>query len=112
MWSFIVDHYRLILIGLWILIEVIFGVCVLLRKSKSNEPLHAVISQLPKFIIYAENKFGAGNGDVKKAFVLSHALSLFKDFTGIELKSDCSLVKVISEKIEEILKTPSKKEDK
>lgn len=112
MWSFIVEHYRLMLIGLWILVEVIFGVVLLIRKNKSNDPLYAVLCGLPRFITYAENKFGAGHGDQKKQCVMSYALNLFKDLTGIELVKGSQYFRIISELIEEILKTPQKKEDK
>ena len=106
--KFIVEHWYLML---WIVLEVIFGVLLLLKKSKSCEPLHAVISALPDFILFAENKFGAGHGVEKKAFVLYLAVSRFKDYTGIELSRESGIYKVIDRKIEDILKTPMKKED-
>ena len=107
--AFIRDHW---IVVLWLVLEVIFGVLVLLKKSKSNEPLYAVIAALPRFIIYAENKFGAGHGVEKKAHVLGNAVKLFYEFTGIELSSNSGLFKILDQKIEEILKTPVKKEDK
>lgn len=108
-WKFIIQHWYFVL---WLFLEVVFGVLLLLKKSKSNEPLNAVFNSLPRLITYAENKFGAGHGIEKKEAVLSKAVSLFKDFTGIVLKKDCGLYKLIAQRIEEILRTPQKKEDK
>lgn len=104
--SFILDHWYLIL---WLVLEVIFGVLLLLKKSCSNEPLHVVVEALPKLIDIAEDKFGAGTGLRKKLFVLDAAVALFKKYTGIEVSKESEIYKVFSSKIEEILKTPQKK---
>lgn len=107
--SFIVDHWYLIL---WLVLEVIFGVLLLLKKNRTNEPLHYVLDALPKLIDIAELKYGAGTGHVKKLFVLDAAIALFKKVTGLEVSKESEIYKIISSHIEAILKTPQKKEDK
>lgn len=108
-WRFIMEHW---MFCSSIALEVVFGVLLLLKKGKCNEPLLSVVSSLPRFIVFAENKFGSGHGEEKKKYVMELAIDYFKDLTGVDIKDKSSLVTYLSSKIEDILKTPLKKEDK
>lgn len=96
-------------------IAILTLIAALIRKKPSSslfsEVMLDVLTELPGLINRVEC---AGNGKEKKAIVLDTAIELFekrigRDLTGDELKA-ASLE--ISADIEEILSTPTKKEEK
>lgn len=107
--EYVMDHWIFIVS---LVVEVIIGVLLLFKRGKCNEPLLSVIGILPRLVIYAENKYGASRGAEKKNYVLRTALDVFKKLTGIEVTESSEIYHRISYAIEEILKTPMKKEDK
>lgn len=113
--DFILKNYRLIILCFCALLELISIITLSIlsnKKSKRSEPFYQVIAKLPSMIEKVEAIIGRGNGAQKKAKVLSIALSSYKALTGIELTEDSKIARWIDEAIEEILKTPQKKEVK
>ena len=106
--DFIVKNYQFIALVVAALVDVILLLVAVCRK-KVNPSLDEVLVSIPDFIRYAEEKFGSGNGDKKKDYVMGIALSLYKHITGFEVSKDSHIYKVISGTIENVLKTPQKK---
>lgn len=87
---------------------------LIFRKTKvvqklENTPLHVIMTELPTYITTAE---GTGlDGHDKKQYVLSLALSRLVSLTGKSL-DECftDYVTIIDRAVEDILKTPQRKE--
>jgi len=113
--EFIIANYKLLILCFCALLELVSIITLSIltsKKTKKNEPYYQVISKLPLIIEKVEKFIGSGNGAKKKAKVLSIALDSYKALTGIELAKDSKIAVWIDEAIEEILKTPQKKEVK
>lgn len=96
----------------YILISVISTVLVLVIKNKKTKNemdliLLDVFERLPTYISQAEQLYGAGSGEEKKRFVLQTVDWYVKKRYSVALH-DTQLLQV-SEQIEVILKTPTKK---
>lgn len=109
--DFISQNY---LIMIEIILAVISLVVVILKKTKillNDTPFEKLLSRLPDIISKAE--FVSKDGKVKKSYVLSVCSAYLADLTG---KSVVEISGMYSDRIslaiEEILKTPQKKEVK
>lgn len=109
MWTFISANYKWICAGIYavILLLIIF----LKKRYKVIEVLKVVIQEiLPEAINMAEEKFGAGNGDKKKEYVLSLVFSLLaKEYDIDEIVIIEKYRPYIERQLENILSTPQKK---
>lgn len=108
MFEFLKENYQLIiLIGSCILDAVLFFVAVI--KKKKLPILAAVLEVLPSLILKGE--LSGLKGQEKKDFVLDLAVSYMASLIGCDEKEINKNGRVyLSEKIEEILSTPQKKE--
>lgn len=101
-----------------IMIEIILGVIsliiVILKKTKillNDTPFEKLLSRLPDIISKAE--ILSKDGKVKKSYVLSVSYAYLADLTGKPVEEISGIYcDRISSAIEEILKTPQKKEVK
>lgn len=109
--SWIVENYKLLILVFACILDIILFLVGFLKKKKII-PLDDVLIALPGAVALVESKIGAGNGELKKKYVLDIAKALFKESTGIELTDDSKTMKFFSSFVEEILKTPTKKEGK
>lgn len=109
--EFIINNYQQIILIFACLFDVVLFLIGVFKK-KANAPLTEVISCLPRLIIKAEKKIGAGNGSQKKLMVLDWALDLYKELTGVDVDCKSWIAEDISVAIERILRTPQKKEEK
>lgn len=108
--EFILTYYKeLIALGCF-LIELLFTVVILIKKSKKDTGVvGAILSNLPAVINLVEKKFGSGTGTTKKVQALDTALELYRSMTGVCLTYDSQIAHILSDAIEDILSTPQKK---
>ena len=106
--DFFVAYWKEIAEGLIAIITLL--VVLLKKRGKSNPAVESLLLQLPTIIKKVEEKFGAGRGDVKKAAVIEASDELFYQLCGVHLKDSAYYSKVVSNQIEKILSTPSRKE--
>ena len=105
---FIKENYDLIiLIAACILDLVLFLVGVF--KKRKNSTLEDVFHMIPAAIYKTEEVVGAGNGEKKKRLVMDLACKWYKELTGVELVEGSRYWNTISEFVEEVLITPTKK---
>ena len=85
------------------LASILVSVIVMLLHKKGNK-LASILALAPKYIIEAENLFGAGSGVGKLQYVLT---KLQAECVKANVKADANELK---ERVEEILKTPQAKQ--
>lgn len=107
--DFLVENHKLMIQILTLVFEAIVFL-VLLAKKKVNPSISGIVAQLPALVGIAEEKFGAGKGADKKAYVLACASALFTKATGQVLSESSGIYKTFANAVEEILSTPQRKE--
>lgn len=108
-YDFIKTNYKWIAAALYALI--LFLILVFKKKVKVIDVVRTIISELlPDCIVKAETRFGSGNGDEKKAYVIQLICKAISERFGIDeyevFKLYCPF---IEEMLENILATPKKK---
>lgn len=90
-------------------LTILLGIILTLIDTKltKKEKLENIIASLPTIITKVEQIFGGGNGDLKKEYAL---IEVQKACIASKLKIDDATIENLSQKIEEILTTPQKKE--
>ncbi len=107
--DFIFTWYKEILFCVSVVIEFVFFIVALIKKSKKQTPITLDLLELvPKYIAAAEKILGSGKGEKKRDFVLDELSKIFFNYTGHSM--DEATFKFLSKAIEEILSTPQKKE--
>lgn len=102
-WLF--DNWKLFLLVLLALCELVLFILSLTKKAVKIDSLkEKILNLLPFIISIAEDLFGSGLGSVKKDYVLKVVKKV--------LSLDNSYDSFISEALENILSTPHKKEEK
>lgn len=113
--QFIINNWQLIASACLFIVSFIIGIITKRKKGYtfSDILLGLIAEQLPTMIKSAENFFGAGNGEQKKVMVLNDALNFASKTLGRKLSEEETsfIITNVSEQIEKILGTPSKKED-
>lgn len=95
------------------LIIIITSVILFIFSRRKNNPaLEQVIFKLPSIISYVEEKFGSGHGADKKQAAMSICSDMFFKLSGIKLEDSSYFSNIISNQIEKVLSTPSRKEIK
>lgn len=107
--SFIQANYKWIIAAIYALILLV--IVILKKKVKIIDVVKTIISEvLPDCIIQAETKFGAGNGDEKKAYVIQLICKTISERFGIDEFEVFKLYRpFIESMLENILSTPKKK---
>lgn len=85
-------------------------VTIFRKKGKVDPVLEKVLESAPAAICAAEKQYGSGHGELKKAMVMSILSKVYSSLTGYELKENSGIWKFISNSVESILSTPSRKE--
>lgn len=85
--------------------------CIFRKKDKVEVVLDKILQIVPEAICDAEHHFGAGQGIVKKAMVMSVLAKSYKSLTGYELRENSGMWKFISKYVEDVLLTPERKND-
>jgi len=107
--AFLLDNWQFLVSCLVSIILLIITCC----KKRINLSLSDdVYSMIPSFINEAEVEYGDGHGSEKLQFVLKKCLIYLNTRTGISNATLTSLIPGIVNYIEEVLRTPTKKEDK
>ena len=106
--SFISEHYQLVILAAACLLDVILFLLGVLKKDKVPVT-QAVIGLLPDLINKAEEIFGSGHGEEKKAWVLKAAASYYEKFSKIPTSVFSGQMAEIGLALEKILETPQKK---
>lgn len=103
--QFIKSNYKLIAMGLFLILELILFLLKKRPKEKINiEEL--ILKLLPYFIKEAEGYLGQGKGNEKFNFVYDNLKSYISEKYGLKVDT---YKKFISDAIESILETPQKK---
>lgn len=92
-----------------IVVSIITFIVLLVKKKikLSDTALSMVLMKLPGLISEAELKYT--DGKAKKLYVITAAIDYYKQVGGLPNRD---ITEVISQKVEDILVTPTKKEDK
>lgn len=91
-----------------LILVIISVITIILDKKLSNtEKLSKIKAILPDIILKVENVFGRGNGNLKKEYAL---VETQKQCIAQKLKLTPKLLEELSQDIENILKTPQKKD--
>lgn len=102
--QFVVDNWSQLLS---VLISIVTFLVLLFKKKVTinDTALSMVLMKLPELIKQAEDLYK--DGTAKKLHVLSAAVNYYREIGGV---SSRDIIGVISEKVEDILATPEKKE--
>ena len=90
-----------------ILIIISILTVILDNKLSKSEKLSKIKAVLPDIILKVENAFGRGNGELKKEYAL---VETQKQCIAQKIKLTPELLTELSQDIENILKTPQKKD--
>ena len=113
--DYLLSHPEVIIAAFSFVMSVIIIIITAVKKYKGDVMLivkESLVRVLPQFINTAEALIGFGNGEDKKAHVISLALSWCKNLLGRSLTEEeaTSFISYTSEQVEAILSTPEKKE--
>lgn len=109
--QFLIENWKF-LVEITILVGS-FLVLILKRVFKVNIPesiLAVAFSMIPTFIEAAEEQYGAGNGAIKKEYVISEIIAWISKTTNIDSSFICKSFEAdISDFIEVVLSCPIRK---
>lgn len=106
--SFIVENHNLLILLAACLLDVILFLCGVFKK-KRNISLEEILLRVPHLVFLAEQRFGKGNGDLKKKTVLGILVDMYEVDTGVKVLPGSSVYAAFEHQIEKVLETPQKK---
>lgn len=113
MLEFLRTYWKIIALGLLVVLDAVLIFLNRRKPTKIYDSVHqTIISVLPDLINSAEASFASGQGENKLQMVLQLVYQVLVSIYGMSLNDAMKYESFITQKVEAILSTPHKKEEK